>query len=291
VRRAKPGLFYQRNSAVRAASFLALLFSLVLSGVPQETAALIDPLGMTIEARFPAPAGFEREAVAGDSFAAYLRLLPLKPHGALVKLYDGRVKPNAGVYAAVVALPIGRRDLHQCADAVIRLRAEYLFARGRYEDIRFRFTNGFLAEYSRWRCGERIVVRGSHVSWGNAGRAGDRLEDFWRYLETVFSYAGTASLARELLAAPGDDPQIGDVFIQAGRPGHAVIVVDHALNRRSGREVFLLAQSYMPAQEIQVLNNPSDRGLGPWYAADFGGTLRTPEWIFTSGNRMRFQEP
>jgi hypothetical protein len=224
--------------------------------------------------------------------------LPLKPHGAVVKLFDGRVKPNSGVYVAVIDLPIGpveagrygRRDLHQCADAVIRLRAEYLFAQGRYDDIRFRFTSGFLAEYGRWRRGERITVSDNNARWEQTGPSSDSFQNFWRYLETVFAYAGTASLARELKIVSREDLDIGDVFIQPGHPGHAVIVVDAAVNRESGRNVFLLAQSYMPAQEIQVLANPNDARLSPWYAADFGATLRTPEWTFAAGDLKRFRE-
>jgi hypothetical protein len=256
----------------------------------------VDPAGMTVAARFAAPAGYVREAAENASFAAYLRRLPLKPDGEQVRLYDGRLKPNPGVYAAVVDLPIGpvgagrygARDLHQCADAIIRLRAEYLFAQKRYDEIRFCFTNGFLAEYSRWRRGERIVVSGNSVRWVRSGRPGDGPRSFWRYLEMVFSYAGTASLSRELVPVPGDDPEIGDIYIQPGHPGHAVIVVDAAVDRLGGRRVFLLAQSYMPAQEIQVLQNPSDSRLSPWYAAGFGTTLLTPEWTFRASDLMRF---
>ena len=278
------------------AACVALLSLAPHLAFPQETPGAVNPHGMTIEDRFPAPAGFARAAVPDGSFAAYLRRLPLKAHGAEVRLFDGRIKPDNGVYAAVVDLPIGRRDLHQCADAIIRLRAEYLFACGRYSDIRFHFSNGFLAEYGRWRNGERIRVRGNDVHWERMARPGDDAGSFWRYLETVFAYAGTASLSGELQNAASADLDIGDVFIQpgrgqGGRAGHVVIVVDAAENRRDGRKLFLLAQSYMPAQEIQVLNNPNDPRLDPWYAADFGGTLRTPEWMFSSGTRMRFQEP
>jgi len=243
---------------------------------------------MTVASRFRPPAGYARDAALDDSFAAFLRRLVLKPDGAQVKLYDGRVKPNPGIYAAVVDLPIGSRDLHQCADAIIRLRAEYLFAQKRYDEIRFRFTSGFAAEYSHWRRGERVAVRGNKARWVSTGSPGDNPRSFWRYLETVFAYAGTASLARELAQAPGDDPQIGDVFIQPGHPGHAVIVIDKAVDAEHGRAVFLLAQSYMPAQEIQVLQNPGDSALNPWYAASFGETLVTPEWTFRASDLMRF---
>lgn len=269
---------------------IAVLLFLTLAVQVQDANGFIDPLGMTIQTRFPAPAGYARTEVPADSFAAYLRRLPLKPHGAVVKLFDDRVKPNSGVYVAVVDLPIGRRDLHQCADAVIRLRAEYLFAQERFDDIHFRFTSGFLAEYGRWRSGERITVSGNDARWEQTARSGDSSRDFWRYLETVFAYAGTASLARELKIVSREDLDIGDVFIQPGHPGHAVIVVDMAVSIEDGRKVFLLAQSYMPAQEIQVLANPDDADLSPWYAADFGAMLRTPEWTFKALDLKRFRE-
>jgi hypothetical protein len=254
--------------------------------VPQ-VAEAPPPGGRTIESRFLAPPGFARIPAEPGSFAAHLRRLPLKPPGTKVRLYDGRTKAAGGVYAAVVDLPIGTRDLHQCADAVIRLRAEYLFEAGRQDDIRFHFTNGFEAAYSRWRRGERISARGTEVRWTGERKAAADDRDFWTYLETVFAYAGTASLSAELESAPGDDPDIGDVFIRGGRPGHAVIVVDKASDG-NGRSVFLLAQSYMPAQDIQVLVNPEEAGRSPWYASGFGSVLRTPEWTFSSAEKKRF---
>jgi hypothetical protein len=271
-------------------ALLITLLLLPLAVRAQEGNRRADPRGMTVEARFPAPAGYARVDVPASSFAAYLRRLPLKVQGAEVRLFDGRVKPNPGVYAAVVDLPIGRRDLQQCADAIIRLRAEYLLARGRFGDIRFHFTNGFLADYGRWRKGERIRVRGNDVRWERLAEPGDDARSWWRFLETVFAYAGTTSLAGELHNAAAADLNIGDIFIQAGHPGHAVIVVDVAVNLQDGRKVFLLAQSYMPAQEIQVLQNPNDSRLSPWYAAAFGAVLRTPEWTFKACDRKKFRE-
>jgi hypothetical protein len=43
----------------------------------------------------------------------------------------------------------------------------------------------------------------------------------------------------------------------------------------------MLAQSYMPAQEIHVLKNPVSDKLNPWYEAK-KGAIETPEWTFGS---------
>ncbi|MBL0349461.1 MAG: hypothetical protein IPP68_03670 [Elusimicrobia bacterium] len=51
----------------------------------------------------------------------------------------------------------------------------------------------------------------------------------------------------------------------------------------------MLVQSYMPAQEIHVLNNP-DRRLSPWCRAGDLDKLDTPEWIFHWSDLKRFAE-
>ena len=104
----------------------------------------------------------------------------------------------------------------------------------------------------------------------------------------VFAYAGTLSLAKELNTVSVGEMKIGDVFIQGGSPGHAVIVVDMAENITTGKKVFMLAQSYMPAQDIHVLKNPDNRKISPWYGVDFGEELNTPEWKFFKKDLKRF---
>jgi hypothetical protein len=90
-------------------------------------------------------------------------------------------------------------------------------------------------------------------------------------------------------SVPVTDMRIGDVFVQGGTPGHAVIVVDMAVHRETGKKLYMLAQSYMPAQNIQVLANPNDKGLNPWYVLDDQQEdIRTPEWTFTIRDLKRF---
>jgi hypothetical protein len=240
--------------------------------------------------RIRVPIGFERVQVAAGSFAQFLRRLPLKPHGSKVLLFNGRIKENNGIYDAVVDLKIGNRDLHQCADAVIRLRAEYLYRQKRFQRIHFNFTNGFRADYAEWMKGNRVVIQGNGTRWARSHNPANTYPDFWAYLEVVFSYAGTFSLARELKPVNMAALQIGDIFIRGGSPGHAVIVVDLAIHSRQGEKIFLLAQSYMPAQEIQVLRNPGSPGQSPWYSTEIRDVLVTPEWTFHKTELKRFAE-
>lgn len=247
-----------------------------------------DSSSNTIKTRFITPEGFKRVLPEKNSFEEYLQNLKLKPEGTLVKTFSGKIKEPRYVYVAVVDLDVGDKDLQQCADAIIRLRAEYLYSQSRFDEIHFNFTNGFNAEYSKWREGYRISIKGNTASWVKKYSESTSYEDFREYLNMVFTYAGTLSLSRELKQTSLSEIQIGDIFIKGGSPGHAVIVVDMAINEKSGEKIFLLAQSYMPAQDIQILKNQMNKELSPWYPVNFGDLLETPEWIFKSNELKKF---
>lgn len=256
--------------------------------LPQLQFDYINSQGTTITTRFNPPQGFERVEVNENSFGHYLRKIPLKPHGAIVKYHNGYEKDRPDVYAAVVDLPIGTKNLHQCADAVMRLKADYHYSREEWDSIHFNLTNGFNLEYRQWKEGKRLKVDGNKTFWYNDSSPSTDKDSYWKYLETVWSFAGTLSLSKELKPIAIENLQIGDVFIQGGSPGHAVIVIDVAINKTTDQKVFMLAQSYMPAQETQILINPRYSELGVWYSSDFENTLITPEWNFRLGDLKRF---
>jgi hypothetical protein len=225
----------------------------------------------TLEARFAPPPGAARVAVADGSFGDFLRRLPLKARGAAVHLYDGTPKSRQDVHAAVVDLDVPPRDLQQCADAVMRLWAEYRYARGA--------TIAFHPDPGK----ARALTFDARVRDRRA---------FDKWLIKVFADAGSASLEAELRARGDGGAQPGDVLIQGGYPGHAVLVLDVAVGKGAdGAEHrwLLLGQSYMPAQEFHVLVNPATPG-SPWYdAAALSTGLKTPEWRpFVARDLRRF---
>lgn len=245
-----------------------------------------------LQNRITPPEGFERIPAAENTFAHYLRTLPLKPGSPQVLLFDSSPKYNQQAQFAVFNIDVGQEDLQQCADAVMRLRAEFLWATGQYSKIHFKFTSGHNALYSQWRQGYRPVVKGNSVNWVQRETAQNSgsYASFKQYLKQVFTFAGTLSLSKELQTVNAiQNIEPGNVFIKGGSPGHAVIVVDVAQNA-AGEKVFLLAQSYMPAQEIHVLVNPNDATLSPWYSANFTGSLQTPEWTFAPGSLKKFAD-
>ena len=247
----------------------------------------INQEGRTIEQRFLVPNGFDRVPVVEHSYQQYLRLLPLKPDGTLVSFYTGEKKTNDQVYCAVIDKPIGQKNLHQCADAIMHLRGDYLWRQKKYNEITFNLTNGFPLPYSEWQKGKRLIVNGNKTTWSAPKNSDSSYESFWKYLEVVFMYAGTLSLSKELKPISISEAKIGDIFIQGGSPGHAIVIVDHVIRKSDGKQLFLLAQSYMPAQEIQILLNPKSKA-DPWFEFPAEGELLTPEWRFQVSDLMRF---
>ncbi|MBX2875445.1 MAG: DUF4846 domain-containing protein [Saprospiraceae bacterium] len=255
--------------------------------VQQEAWSPIDTSGKILKDRFVPPPGFKRKTYASGSFENYLQQLPMKSDGSWVKYYNGGQKPPGRVYIGVIDMDIGTRDLQQCADAIMRLRGEYLYMANRYDDIRFDLTNGFDMTFAKWRQGYRIKVTGNKISWVKSKSPSSTYTQFRSYMNMVFAYAGTLSLAKELESVSIQDLQVGDVFIQGGSPGHAVIVVDLAVNEE-GEKRFLLAQSYMPAQDIQILQNPTESTKNPWFSIPDQAIFETPEWNFDLDNLKRF---
>lgn len=230
----------------------------------------INSEGTKVCTRFNVPNGFARVKSDSNSFASYLQNLPLKKDGSLVHLFDGRIRENDGIYLGVVDLPIGKS--HECADAVMRLKSEYLFTQKKYNQISFLTVSGKNLDYLTW-------LNGNEPNEAN----------LWKYWEKLFNVANTTSLNKQLKSKVLEKLEIGDVFIypwQGNSMGHAIIVVDKCVNA-VGKIKFMIAQSYWPAREIHILNNPNDNG-SPWYDLEFGENLDTPELDFTKDQLKSF---
>lgn len=207
------------------------------------------------------PKGYTRPVYHANSFAAWLRKLPLRSNSKIY-LHNGKEKINQSAQFAVIDLPIGSKNLQQCADVCMRLRADYLRNAGRENEIVFLDNASKAYKYSDYK--NRTTYEG--------------------YLETVFNWCGTLSLEKQLKKVKDmKDTKPGDVIINGGSPGHAVIIVDMATDE-NGRKIFLLAQGYMPAQDIHILKNQKNPG-SPWYSiSGLDAELQTPEWNFNPLN-------
>ncbi len=198
------------------------------------------------------PQGFKRTQT--NSFGNYLRSISLKSDKT-VYLYNGEKKGNQSAQYAVLDISVGNENLQQCADAAMRLRAEWLFKTKQYDKIVFNAVSGDPLQFSP-------PYNYIHLM---------------KHMKVVFGFCNSWSLEKQLKKKSIMDIQIGDVLIKGGFPGHVVMVVDMVVNRK-GEKLMMLAQSYMPAQDIHILKGPINE---VWYPVK-EGEIHTPEYTFYS---------
>jgi hypothetical protein len=246
------------------------------SAYPWHDDASIEPLNAidSLQARFAPPPGHERVTLAKHSFGAWLRTLPLAASDQPVRANDGRVIVEAGdrYLAAVSTLDVGKHDLQQCADAIMRLHAEWLWSRGRAHDASYP-TGATPIGWTRYLRGEIPHPKGRSFRWDERGKQPNTHASYRRYLDVVFSWANTGSLALRSGKPSRADVRPGDFFVLPGSPGHAVLLLDIAHDGQ-GRRVALIGQSFMPAQSFQVLRPNADQS---WFELEDGG-VDTPYW-------------
>lgn len=214
----------------------------------------------TIGDGFPPPAAAVR--VPAEGFGAWLRTLSLAAVDAPVRTHDGRL---AGHRGRVVSLPLVPGDLQQCADSALRLRAEWERSQGRSPS--FKATSGDPLPWARFSAGEAPYVENNRIAW----RRVDPAKQTWeRWLASVFTWAGTRSL-RAYETRPAATPQPGDVLVEAGSPGHAVVVLDVAV--RGDETLLLIGEGFMPAMDFHVELGPEE---GWWTWTEEG--LALPHW-------------
>ncbi len=236
------------------------------------------PETLPLSQRFSPPEGFQRVEVSEGSYAAWLRELPVRRDREYVLSYRGDrlIRPSA----AIVLLDLGKRDLQQCADTIIRLHAEYLWSKKRYAQIAYHFTSGDRSAWSDWQRGERFKIKGRKVErvWRKGTRHNHRA--FRRWLVNIFRFAGTQSLRFDSKRLGKRAFQAGDFFVQPGGPGHAVVILEIAEDQ-AGRRAALIGQGFMPAEDLHILSSIGPRILeGVWFLLpdEEHDSILTPSW-------------
>lgn len=195
----------------------------------------------------PPPAGFSRVEASAGSYADFLRCLPLKEKGAKINLFTGGNANLQFLGAAVIDNQL-LSNYEQCADVTMRLRAEYLWQKGRYSEICFRNVNNDEMRYT-----------------GGASR-----KSFEKYMQHVYGSCSTYSLFHETKPRSIKDVQPGDVLVYPARHGrkygHAVIVVDVARNK-NGKIAILCAEGNTPARSHHIVRN-FNPFRNPWFIFD-----------------------
>ena len=248
--------------------------------------------GNTIKTRYELPQGYHRVKTGNGSFEEYLQNLPLKPIGYSTHLYDGSLK-NRKIATSVIDLDIDSVDLQHSADAIIRLRAEYLYKTGQFDKISFIFKDGFQCDYTKWAQGFRVRTDGNRTRWYKADNKTEEYTypTFREYLRTVFANTDESTLAKEMRDAREDEFGIGTVIFDRNNPRNVAIIVD-MLERDTIRhgygwdnaEVVLLAQGGNPAQEIEIIRGNGDE-FNLFKEGDKDFTERKHSCVWTTPNK------
>ncbi|MDR1735865.1 MAG: DUF4846 domain-containing protein [Oscillospiraceae bacterium] len=247
---------------------------------PTQTPEIKDPGGTTVGTRFAPPQGFTRADVGEGNFAAFLRDLPLKTDGMSVTLYDGSVGTVSA--AAVVDIPIGESDRCQRTDALILLRARYLYGAGLKSEIMFHFTSGFSYDYSSYSAGKRVKVSGSDVEWVSGGTALDNETVLGNYLDVLYSYS-RASTLESLDTKEAGELYPGVLFTD----GNGAIIADMAVNAETGETAVILIGGGSPACDLYIPPN-SDAEISPWHIVSPGGGIYIGEASFMAVDAREF---
>jgi hypothetical protein len=225
-------------------------------------------------------ASYSKTRFKENSWQYFLQQLPVVDSPVLD--YTGKKVRHQFKSAGVIPYDVGTADLQQCADAIMRLRAEYLFNQKQYDKIGFHFVNGQFYNFNDYCAGKKPVPSGNNVKFVTGGTSEKNHASLRKYLDLVYTYASTISLAKELKTAT--DFEVGTIVIYAGSPGHCFIIIDE-MQDAGGKKLFRLAEGYTPAQSIYVLKNSDGT---PWHELS-KGPIETASYVFTSYELKKFE--
>lgn len=250
---------------------------------------LINKDSLTIRSRVNLPKGFKRVNYAKGSFQDYLRNYKLKPYGTKIINYDNSQYYWQKGHIGILDITVPKNGLQQCADALIRIRSEYLWDNNRKDEIGFNFTSGHYCSWKKFAEGYRPIINGNKVTFKKTASVDYRKSNFYKYLNLIYMYSGTLSLSQELEEITEvKDLQIGDMLILGGSPGHIVMLGDEAINSK-GEKLFLLFQGNTPAQSVHLVKNLENINISPWYNLKMNAVIPVSNFTFYNSKFARFK--
>lgn len=243
---------------------------------------------LSILSRVNVPIGYKRVAYQNGSFQEYLRNYKLKSFGSKIVNYDDSEYYWQKGHVGILEIPVPKNGLQQCADALIRIRSEYLWENNRKDEIGFNFTSGHYCSWDNYAKGYRPKINGNKVTFNKTATANHTKENFYNYLNLIYTYSGTLSLYNELKFIDDSDLQIGDMLIKGGSPGHVVMICDEVINDE-GEKLFLLFQGNTPAQSVHLVKNLEDSNKSPWYELKEDEVIPVSNYTFSRSKFVRFK--
>ena len=253
------------------------------------TPNLINKDSLTIKSRVNVPDGYKRVTYPEGSFETYLRNYKLKKFGSKIINYDDTKYYWQQGHIGILEVSVPSNGLQQCADALIRIRSEYLWNNNRKDEIGFNFTSGDYCSWLNYADGYRPKINGNKVSFSKTASVNHSKDNFYKYLNLIYIYSGTLSLYNELPKVNfAKDLKIGDMLIKGGTPGHIVMITDEVVNE-NGEKLFLLFQGNTPAQSVHLVKNLEDSSITPWYQLEKDAVIPVSNYTFNSSKFVRFK--
>jgi hypothetical protein len=190
----------------------------------------------------PVPNGYTRVNYERSSFSNYVQHLPLKSEN---RIFSHQNKDLTHWYESlgVIDKPLlFKDDLEQCADFTMRLWADYHKESGKLSTL-------FLFNYS----GSKVYFKDSHLSYE-------------KFLRKAFASSNSHSMKVGAKKISSAELVPGDLFVQneTGGIGHVSMILDHAKSP-SKPDLYLIAFSFMPAQEMHIEKAPANLGRQFWF--------------------------
>lgn len=250
---------------------------------------LINKDGFAIKSRVNVPKGYKRVVYRKGSFQDYLRNYKLKPSGTKIINYDNSEYFWQQGHIGILDVPVPKNGLQQCADALIRIRSEYLWDSNRKDEIGFNFTSGHYCSWTKYAEGYRPKIKGNKVTFHKMASKNHSKANFYKYLNLIYTYSGTLSLYHELHKINNvKNLKIGDMLIVGGSPGHIVMICDEVVNTQ-GDKLFLLFQGNTPAQSVHLVKNLEDHNISPWYHLQKDAVIPVSNYTFYDSKFVRFK--
>ena len=147
----------------------------------------INEEGSIISERIITPEGFERILYEEGTFSNYIQKYSLLPYDSEVINYDGNPYVYQSGHVGVLDISVPDHGLMQCADVLIRLRAEYLWDQNKKEDIGFNFTSGHYCSWKQYAAGFRPKINGNKVTFRKTATSNSTKQSFYKYLDLILS--------------------------------------------------------------------------------------------------------
>lgn len=178
------------------------------------------------------------------SFSAFVQDLPVQK-GQYVASVRGRIFCPDMLAKVNIPLLFPDRDLEQCADWAMRLWADYHRQKQRLSDL-------YLFNYG----GEKQYFKAQQRSFAS-------------FLKWAFAYSNSYSLKQGTIPIREDELRPGDLLVQneTGGIGHVSVILDQCQNTE-GATRYRVGFSFMPAQEMRILEAPARYGTDGWYTLD-----------------------